>query len=148
MRRYIYMCVCARVRACVRACVRVCVCVLEQALFVHVFTVIPPQLSDPCNFITVPLVTREAEQTTLLFWSVPSWTYTIYRSMVPSIGLLASVDIKQQKSITACCVCLTSHGFTQPTGRYWARGARLKPMFSSFTVWSLAVWWWWWWVDA
>ncbi len=33
------------------------------------FTVIPPRLSDPCNFITVLLVTREPEQTTLLFWS-------------------------------------------------------------------------------
>ena len=26
-------------------------------LFVYVFTLIPPRLSDPCNFITVPLVT-------------------------------------------------------------------------------------------
>ena len=25
----------------------------EQVLFVDVFTVIPPRLSDPCNFITV-----------------------------------------------------------------------------------------------
>ena len=33
------------------------------------FTTIPPRLSDPCNFITVLLVTREPEQTTLLFWS-------------------------------------------------------------------------------
>ena len=33
----------------------------------HVFTGIPPRLSDPCNFITVPLVTRQLEQTTLLF---------------------------------------------------------------------------------
>ena len=34
---------------------------------VHVSTVILPWLSDPCNFITVPLVTRELEQMTLLF---------------------------------------------------------------------------------
>ena len=27
----------------------------------HVFTVIPPRLSDPCNFITVPLVTWRLE---------------------------------------------------------------------------------------
>ena len=33
----------------------------------QVFTVIPPRLSDPCNFMTVPLVTRQLEQTTLLF---------------------------------------------------------------------------------
>ena len=33
----------------------------------HIFTVIPPRLLDPCNFITVPLVTRQLEQTTLLF---------------------------------------------------------------------------------
>ena len=39
----------------------------EQVLFVYVLTVIPPRLSDPCNFITVLLVTREPEQTTLLF---------------------------------------------------------------------------------
>ena len=41
----------------------------EHVLFVYVFTLIPPRLSDPCNFITVLLVTREPEQTTLLFWS-------------------------------------------------------------------------------
>ena len=39
----------------------------EQMLFVYVFTIIPPRLTDPCNFITVLLVTREPEQTTLLF---------------------------------------------------------------------------------
>ena len=39
----------------------------EQVLFVYVFTIIPPRLTDPCNFITVLLVTREPEQTTLLF---------------------------------------------------------------------------------
>ena len=32
-----------------------------------VFTIIPPRLSDPCNFVIVQLVTREPEQTTLLF---------------------------------------------------------------------------------
>ena len=43
----------------------------EQVLFVYVFTIIPPRLTDPCNFITVLLVTRELEQTMLLllFWS-------------------------------------------------------------------------------
>ena len=41
----------------------------SKCSFVRVFTVIPPRLSDPCNFITVLLVTREAEQTTLLFRS-------------------------------------------------------------------------------
>ena len=39
----------------------------EQVLFVYVYTIIPPRLLDPCNFITVLLVTREPEQTTLLF---------------------------------------------------------------------------------
>ena len=39
----------------------------EQVLFVYVYTIIQPRLSDPCNFITVLLVTREPEQTTLLF---------------------------------------------------------------------------------
>ena len=39
----------------------------EQVLFVYVFTIIPPHLTDPCNFNTVLLVTREPEQTTLLF---------------------------------------------------------------------------------
>ena len=56
---------------------RMCPCTLviftwsrcEQVLFVHVFTTIPPRLTDPCSFITVLLVTREPEQTTLLFWS-------------------------------------------------------------------------------
>ena len=33
------------------------------------FTIIPPRLTDQCNFITVLIVTREPEQTTLLFWS-------------------------------------------------------------------------------
>ena len=33
------------------------------------FTIIPPRLTDQCNFITVLIVTREPEQTMLLFWS-------------------------------------------------------------------------------
>ena len=41
----------------------------EQVLFVHVFTIIPPRLTDPCNFITVLLVSQEPEQMTLLFRS-------------------------------------------------------------------------------
>ena len=41
----------------------------EQVLFVCVLTAILPRLSDPRNFITVLLVTREPEQMTLLFWS-------------------------------------------------------------------------------
>ena len=41
--------------------------ICEQVLFVHVFTAILPRLSDPCTFFTVLLVTREPEQTTLLF---------------------------------------------------------------------------------
>ena len=41
--------------------------IYEQMLFAYVSTLIPPRLSDPCSFITVPLVTREPEQTTLLF---------------------------------------------------------------------------------
>ena len=36
---------------------------------IYVLTAVPPRLSDSCNFITVLLVTREPEQTTLLFWS-------------------------------------------------------------------------------
>ena len=44
------------------------ICVSKCSLYV--FTIIPPRLSDPRNFITVLLATREpAEQTTLLFWS-------------------------------------------------------------------------------
>ena len=39
----------------------------EQVLFVYVFTIIPPCLTDQRNFITVLIVTREPEQTTLLF---------------------------------------------------------------------------------
>ena len=39
----------------------------EQVLFVYVLTAVPPRLSDSCNFITVLLVTREPEQTTLKF---------------------------------------------------------------------------------
>ena len=35
-------------------------------------TIIPPCLTDQCNFITVLIVTREPEQTTLLFWSAAS----------------------------------------------------------------------------
>ena len=41
----------------------------EQVLFVYVSTLIPPCLTDQRNFITVLIVTREPEQTTLLFWS-------------------------------------------------------------------------------
>ena len=49
----------------------VCIfCICEQVLCVYILTAIPPWLSDPCNFITVLLVTWEPEQTTLLFWSV------------------------------------------------------------------------------
>ena len=44
----------------------------EQVLFVYVLTAIPPRLSDSCNFMTVLLVTREPEQTTLLFWKAAS----------------------------------------------------------------------------
>ena len=63
-----------------RGCVQ-CVCGLtangtcyvfsscEQVLFVYVYTLIPPCLTDQRNFITVLIVTREPEQTTLLFWS-------------------------------------------------------------------------------
>jgi len=39
----------------------------EQVLFVYVFTIIPPRLTDPCNFNTVLIVSRKPEQTTLLF---------------------------------------------------------------------------------
>ena len=39
----------------------------EQVLFLHVLTAILSRLSDSCSFITVLLVTREPEQTTLLF---------------------------------------------------------------------------------
>ena len=42
-------------------------CRCEQVLFVYVFTIIPPRLTDQRNFITVLIVTREPEQTTLLF---------------------------------------------------------------------------------
>ena len=34
--------------------------ICEQVLIVHVFTVIPPRLSDPCNFITVLDITLSA----------------------------------------------------------------------------------------
>ena len=43
--------------------------ICEQVLFVYVSTLIPPCLTDQRNFITVLIVTREPEQTTLLFWS-------------------------------------------------------------------------------
>ena len=39
----------------------------EQVLFVYVFTIILPRLTDQRNFITVLLVTQELEQMTLLF---------------------------------------------------------------------------------
>ena len=39
----------------------------EQVLFVYVSTLIPPCLTDQRIFITVLIVTREPEQTTLLF---------------------------------------------------------------------------------
>ena len=41
--------------------------ICEQVLFVHVSTLIPPCLTDQRNFFVVLLVTREPEQTTLLF---------------------------------------------------------------------------------
>ena len=44
-------------------------CRCEQVLFVYVFTIIPPRLTDQRNFITVLIVTREPEQRPLLFWS-------------------------------------------------------------------------------
>ena len=53
-------------RLCVRTPPELCLC--EHVLFVRVLTVIPTRLSDSCSFITLLLVTREAEQTTLLFW--------------------------------------------------------------------------------
>ena len=43
------------------------ICLCEQVLFVYVFTIILPRLTDQRNFITVLIVTREPEQTTLLF---------------------------------------------------------------------------------
>ena len=39
----------------------------EQVLFVYVFTIILPRLTDQCNFITVLIVTREPEQTSFCF---------------------------------------------------------------------------------
>ena len=39
----------------------------EQVLFVYVFTIIPPRLTDQRNFIIVLIVTREPEQTTFCF---------------------------------------------------------------------------------
>ena len=39
----------------------------EQVLFVYIFTIIPPRLTDHSNFITVLIVNRELEQMTLLF---------------------------------------------------------------------------------
>ena len=41
--------------------------ICEQVLFVYIFTIILPRLTDPCNFISVLIVTREPEQMTLLF---------------------------------------------------------------------------------
>ena len=40
------------------------------------FTIIPPCLTDPRSFITVLIVTREREQTTLLFWSTACATWS------------------------------------------------------------------------
>ena len=56
--------VCAHYQECSK---KIISCVSKCSLYV--FTIIPSRLSDPCNFITVLLVTREPEQTTLLFWS-------------------------------------------------------------------------------
>ena len=60
-------CVHARARARVRASVSVKETDVSKCSLYTFFTAIPPRLSDPCNFITVLLVTREPEQTTLLF---------------------------------------------------------------------------------
>ena len=77
-----YVCVCVCVCVCVFMCsdvhdvcmywVCVCAYLINYVIFVskcslYVFTIILPWLSDPRNFITVLLVTREPEQTTLLF---------------------------------------------------------------------------------
>ena len=34
-------------------CTYIIIYICEQVLFVYVYTIIPPRLSDPCNFITV-----------------------------------------------------------------------------------------------
>ena len=56
-------------RLCVRTPPELCLC--EHVLFVHRLTVIPPlnglTVIPVIRFITLLLVTREAEQTTLLF---------------------------------------------------------------------------------
>ena len=43
--------------------------ICEQVLFVYVFTIIPPRLTDQRNFISLLIVTQELEQTMLLFLS-------------------------------------------------------------------------------
>ena len=45
----------------------VSVYICEQVLFVYVLQIIPPRITDQRNFITVLIITREPEQTTLLF---------------------------------------------------------------------------------
>ena len=52
----------------------------EQVLFVYVFTIIPPRLTDHSNFITVLIVTREPEQTTLFVLKRGVWRYATWPS--------------------------------------------------------------------
>ena len=80
-----------------------------QVLFVYVSTLIPSRLSDSCNFLTVLIVTRQPEQTTLLFWSA------------------------------ACGVtryALRHMAFTQPTGDS-RQCAPFSNLFSPLTFWPL-----------
>ena len=90
----------------------------EQVLFVYVFTVIPPRLTDPCSFITVLLVTREPEQTTLLFWSAAC-------SVTPETGEWA--DWPSDTSLPVVCRwCSQKH-----TARNAGRGFNYAPSISA-----------------
>ena len=79
----------------------------EQMLFVYVLTAIPPRLSDSCNFITVLLVTREPELTTLLFWSAacsvtPHVLHTADRRLPPVRAIFKFVFSLNFYILTAC----------------------------------------------
>ena len=70
MKYFVQLSVCMAVYMSVPFCI---LCMCEQVLFVYVYTIISPRLSDPCNFITVLLVTRD-----LISSRYPSGSITFY----------------------------------------------------------------------
>ena len=89
----------------------VCRSQYEQVLFVYILTAILPWLSDPCSFVTVLLVTRELEQTPLLFWSTACSVMPHGLHKANRRWLLVHASFKSVFSLNILTACLFTYSF-------------------------------------